>query len=152
MNLKDTVQAWLDERVAKIIANYDRDNMRASGSFAKSLRTEVNDSTTNLKATIFGSHHSLFVDQGRNSGKRPPASVILKWIEDKKIQPNDISKNSLAFLIARKIGDQGWKPKNSYPTGVISSAINQIEINKLLVSLSKVAVTNIRTEVWQKLA
>ena len=97
------------------------------------------------------SHHSLFVDLGRRAGKRPPISAILQWIDDKRIVPTDISKTSLAFLIARKIGNEGWKPKNSYPNGVISSVINQNEIDKLLISLSKVAATNIRTEVWQTL-
>jgi hypothetical protein len=151
MTIAEEVQKWLDDSKAKIIGNYDRDNMRASGNFAKSLRTEVKETTGRVVGLMVGSHHSLFVDQGRKAGKRPPISAILKWIDDKRIVPTDISKPSLAFLIARKIGKEGWKPKNSYPNGVISSVINQREIDKLLISLSKVASTNIRTEVWQTL-
>ena len=151
MTIAEEVQKWLDDSKAKIIANYNRDNMRASGSFEKSLRNEIKETPGRLIATMVGAHHSLFVDQGRNSGKRPPISAILQWIEDKRIVPTDISKQSLAFLIARKIGNEGWKPKNTYPNGVISSVINQNEIDKLLISLSKVAKTNIRTEIWQTL-
>jgi len=150
-SIAEEVQKWLDESKAKIIVNYDRDQMRASGNFAKSLRTDVKEIPGRVIGLMVGSHHSLFVDQGRNAGKRPPISAILKWIDDKRIVPTDISKPSLAFLIARKIGNEGWKPKNSYPNGVISSVINQTEIDKLLISLSKVAATNIRTEVWQTL-
>ena len=151
MTIAEEVQKWLDDSKAKIIANYNRDNMRAYGSFEKSLRNEINETPGRLIATMVGAHHSLFVDQGRNAGKRPPISAILQWIEDKRIVPTDISKQSLAFLIARKIGNEGWKPKNTYPNGVISSVINQNEIDKLLISLSKVAKTNIRTEIWQTL-
>ena len=151
MTIAEEVQKWLDDSKAKIIANYNRDNMRASGSFEKSLRNEIKETPGRVIATMVGAHHSLFVDQGRNAGKRPPISAILKWIDDKRIVPKDISKPSLAFLIARKIGNEGWKPKNSYPNGVISSVINQNEIDKLLISLSKVAKTNIRTEIWQTL-
>ena len=149
--IAEEVQKWLDESKAKITANYDRDNMRASGNFARSLETNVKESQGRVIGVMVGAHHSLFVDQGRRAGKRPPISAILQWIDDKRIVPTDISNHSLAFLIARKIGNEGWKPKNSYPNGVISSVINQNEIDKLLISLSKVAATNIRTEVWQTL-
>ena len=151
ITIAEEVQKWLDESKAKIIANYDRDNMRASGYFARSLETNVKESQGRVIGVMVGANHSLFVDLGRRAGKRPPISAILQWIDDKRIVPTDISKPSLAFLIARKIGNEGWKPKNSYPNGVISSVINQNEIDKLLISLSKVAATNIRTEVWQTL-
>ena len=152
ITIAEEVQKWLDESKAKIIANYDRDNMRASGNFAKSLETNVKESQGRVIGVMVGAHHSLFVDQGRRAGKRPPISAILQWIDDKRINPTDISKPSLAFLIARKIGNEGWKPKNRFPNGVISSVINQDAIDKLLISLSKVAATNIRTEVWQTFA
>ena len=44
ITIAEEVQKWLDESKAKIIANYDRDNMRASGNFAKSLETNVKES------------------------------------------------------------------------------------------------------------
>ena len=158
MTIAEEVQKWLDDSKAKIIANYNRDNMRASGSFEKSLRNEIKETPSRVIATMIGAHHSLFVDQGRgktnSSSKGSPTlrESIEQWIEDKRITPSDgISVKSLAFLIARKIHREGWKPKNTYPNGVISSVINQSEIDKLLISLSKVAKTNIRTEIWQTL-
>jgi hypothetical protein len=56
---------------------------------------------------ILGAEHWKYVNEGRNSGKRPPKDTIIKWIKDKGITPKDISVESLAFLIARKIGDEG---------------------------------------------
>lgn len=145
----DILKKWLDDSKAQIIINYDRDNMRASGSFAKSLKTEVTQTPSTLKGFLIGANHSLFVDQGRKKGKRPPISAIKKWIEDRRIKPNDISINSLAFLIARKIGEKGWQPKNTYPNGVISSVINQQSIDKLLLSLRKSTADNVKSELWQ---
>ena len=149
--IADALQLWLDDSKLKIVANYNRDNMRASGSFERSLSTDVKVSQGRVVGTMVGANHSYFVDNGRNKGKRPPISAILQWIDDKRIVPKDISKPSLAFLIARKIGNEGWKPKNSFPNGVISSVINQTEINKLLAEIGKVAVTNTRSEIWQQL-
>ena len=157
-SIAEEVQKWLDESKAKIIVNYDRDQMRASGNFAKSLRTDVKETTGGIIGLMVGSHYSLFVDNGRgktNSSTKGAITLresIEQWIKVKGITPTDgISVKSLSFLIARKIHREGWKPKNSYPNGVISSVINQAEIDKLLISLSKVAATNIRTEVWQTL-
>lgn len=148
----EILKTWLDNSNADIIVNYDRDNMRASGSFAKGLRTEIKETPSLVTGTLFGAHHSLFVDQGRNKGKRPPISAIKKWIEDRRINPTDISVDSLAFLIARKIGREGWQPKNMPPNGVISSVINQQSIDKLLLSLRKSTVDNVKSEIWQQFA
>lgn len=53
-----------------------------------------------------------WVEGGRKAGKFPPPNAILKWIEQKGIQPrNGISKKSLSFLIGRKIARDGIKPK-----------------------------------------
>jgi len=44
---------------------------------------------------------------GRNAGKFPPKEAIEQWIVDKGIVPDDISIESLAFLIGRKIAKEG---------------------------------------------
>ncbi len=58
------------------------------------------------------------VETGRKPGlKPPPVSVIQKWIEDRRIKPKDnISKKSLAYLIARSIGRNGIPPTNMLQT------------------------------------
>lgn len=153
MTIAETVQLWLNNSKAQIISNYDRDNMRASGSFGKSLRVEVLEQSGTIKGTLYGANHSLFVDDGRGAGKQPLRSVILKWINDKNITPRDnISKDSLAFLIARKIGREGWRPKNRYPNGVISSVINNDSIKELILSLGANVKLQVRNDIWQSFA
>lgn len=153
MTIAETVQLWLNNSKAQIISNYDRDNMRASGSFSKSLRVEILEQSGTVKGTLYGAHHSLFVDDGRGAGKQPLRSVILKWINDKNITLKDnISKDSLAFLIARKIGREGWRPKNRYPNGVISSVINNDSIKELIVSLGANVKIQVQSDIWQSFA
>lgn len=62
--------------------------------------------------------HWKNVETGRKPGlKQPPVSVIQKWIEDRRIKPKDnISKKSLAYLIARGIGRNGIPATNMLQT------------------------------------
>ena len=157
MTIAETVQLWLNSSKDQIISNYDRDNMRASGSFAKSLRVEVLQQSGLIKGTLYGAHHSLYVDNGRgktSGGGNGQLKVAIKqWIDDKNITPKDnISKDSLAFLIARKIHREGWKPKNSYPSGVISSVINDNAIKELLSSLGANVKLQVKSDIWQSFA
>lgn len=157
MTIAETVHLWLNSSKAQIISNYDRDNMRASGSFAKSLRVEVSEQSGNIKGTLCGAHHSLFIDDGRkptSGGGNGQLKVAIKqWIDDKNITPRDnISKDSLAFLIARKVHKEGWSPKNRYPNGVISSVINNKAIEELIRSLGAKVKSQVHNDIWQSFA
>lgn len=77
--------------------------VNASGRLAKSVKFDVKNSTL----TIYAEQYIGALEFGRRSGKRPPKDVIRKWIDEKGIIPNGISKDSLAFLIQRKIGEEG---------------------------------------------
>jgi hypothetical protein len=77
--------------------------IRASGRSAASLK-EVTEPTG---GRLFGKAYFHFQKVGRRPGKFPPINAILTWIEEKGITPADISKKSLAFLIARKIARLG---------------------------------------------
>lgn len=56
---------------------------------------------------LVGDAHYYYLVHGRRPGKQPPVNNILSWLEKKGIAPTDISIESLAFLIARKIGRVG---------------------------------------------
>lgn len=86
--------------------------------------------------TIFSTKKYFTVlETGRKPGKRPPIDVIEKWVKDKPIIPkNKISTRSLAFLIARKIGDEGsLLHREGANSGVISKSINEQRIKEGLV-------------------
>lgn len=66
----------------------------------------------NFKVILRGVDYINMIEDGRKAGKMPPIQAILNWIEIKPILPRpefdrDITNNQLAFLIARKIGNEG---------------------------------------------
>ena len=42
----------------------------------------------------------------------PPTSPIKKWIDVRKIKPKDMTRDQLAFVIARSIKKKGIQPTN----------------------------------------
>ncbi|WP_026463654.1 hypothetical protein [Adhaeribacter aquaticus] len=103
--------------------------MNASGKTAESVRFEV--STEGLK--VYALKHIFVVETGRKAGKFPPISVIRQWIDDKPIIPKGkISKNSLAFLIARSIAKKGTVlHQMGGKSGILTNVINQERLSKL---------------------
>lgn len=84
-----------------------------------------------------------WVENGRRPGKQPPTSAIERWIEVKHLVPNPQdnkipSTKQLAFLIARKIGREGYEGKHPLENAMSSDAattiineIKQVLINKI---------------------
>lgn len=138
--LSGLTRAILEGFAEKVIAGI-RDNIRnkkvtefgamnASGKMAESLAYRVDNSGL----VIYSSEKFFTVlETGRKPGKRPPLSVIEKWIQDKPIA-SDINPRSLAFLIARKIGEEGsLLYRRGGKSGVISDYINEEYIRENLI-------------------
>lgn len=48
-----------------------------------------------------------FVEDGRGPGKRPPVTALIPWVASKLGVPPGPERRSVAFLVARKIGQAG---------------------------------------------
>jgi len=143
---RSTIYAlWLSELKADLIKAYNESGLKASGEFERQLETEA----TNDKAILYGAYHSQFMELGRRAGKRPPIAVILKWLDDKKITPKPgLTKQALAFLIARKIGRDGIRVPNKYNAGgIISKVITEQRIMELINQLKFVEVEKITSDI-----
>lgn len=101
--------------------------VNASGKLRDSIRYEVSDGT--LRVYALG--YSYYLEHGRKPGKRPPKESIAQWIQDKGIVPDGISVNSLAYLIARKIGEKGTIIYQQGGSNLLSSIINDQLINDI---------------------
>lgn len=114
-----------------LIKAYDAKGMRASGKFAETLEVKVQG----LTAQLWGEDYSQQLETGRKSGRFPPIDAIEQWIKDKgianKIQ-GKISISSLAFLIARKIANEGWKRQEYGGVELISSVVTDERIQKII--------------------
>lgn len=104
--------------------------MQSSGQMANSLNYKWDG-----RRLVIYSNEKYFtvLEDGRKPGKQPPTSVIEKWLDEKPVALRDISKKSLAFLIARKIGKEGsLLYKKGGKSGVISDFINDQYIKENL--------------------
>jgi len=120
----------------ELIAKYDELGMRASGRWAESLSVEVSDNG----AEILQAEHGEQLENGRRPGKQPPSEAIEQWLRDKGIA-NRLEKNmtisSLAFLIARKIGREGWNRNTNGGTNLISSVVTPERIQQIIDKISE---------------
>jgi hypothetical protein len=116
---------------ADLIAAYDQKGMRASGKFAESLEVRIDG----LKAQLWGESYAQQLETGRKAGKFPPIDAIKQWIQDKGIAnriQGQISISSLAFLIARKIAQRGWKREEYGGVELISQVVTDARIQKII--------------------
>jgi len=115
----------------ELIAKYDELGMRASGRWAGSLSVKVSDKGAEILHEDYGEQ----LENGRKPGKQPPSEAIEQWLKDKGIA-NRLEKNmtisSLAFLIARKIGREGWNRNINAGTNLISSVVTPERIQQII--------------------
>lgn len=146
---KEIFQIEFNKLMADIGAEYERLGMRASGQFKEELEVQVTDTSGKL----LGMPYAEQLEEGRKSGKQPPIAAIKQWIVDKGIVnqiKGDISVSSLAFIIARKIGKQGWKREKHGGVNLISNIVTdkrmQDIINKIGVQLALTFTSKLEKE------
>jgi hypothetical protein len=120
-------------------------SMHTTGHAEDSLFYKITDNKL-----IIGSSWAYItvLEDGRKPGKFAPPEVIEKWIEDKPIPVTDnsnfqgaISKESLAFLINRKLKEEGSLIyQQGGNSGILSDYLNQEYVHKFLTLPLKDAV------------
>jgi len=126
---------------ADIIAAYEASGQAVSGNWAD---------TVMVKATPHGySITAADYINGRAPGTPPPSEAIEQWIQQKgiatRLQKN-MTVSSLAFLIARKIGREGWQPKAGTPN-VTDSVVTPQRIQEILDKVGEVYLNNFTTQI-----
>lgn len=143
MTIKDQISLWLGDLQDDMVKKYDELGFRASGQWAASLENDVTEKDGNYKATIQGANYTYWMEHGRKSGKFPPINAIRQWIDDKGIVAKGISRNSLAFLIARKIANEGTKIR----PGIVSDVFTQARVDQLVEKLRPLFVDDVKSDV-----
>ena len=114
-----------------LIIAYDAKGMRASGNFADSLDVIIGDTY----AELWGDEYAEQLEYGRNSGGFPPLQDIENWIVEKGVFNDvlqEIKLSSLAYLIARKIAQQGWNRANYGGVGLIIEVITEERLQMII--------------------
>lgn len=122
-----------------IIALYNAGGKRTSGEFENGLQVDYRTNGATLSGYVYLA--------GRIAGKQPPSKAIEDWLIQKGIQPiNEKMKiSTLAYLIARKIGQRGTNPANHQY--VYDEVITPERIQSILDKLNKINVTAFVNEV-----
>ena len=134
------------EIVGRLTVNRLRDGMTennsdASGDLGQSIGFNIKKTSKGIDLNIEMLEYWGAVDGGRRKGKQPPINKIKEWLT----YPNPRAKlglegvsnvniaevNSLAFLIARKIGKNGTKGTN-FATNVFNSSLIQKELPSIV--------------------
>ena len=111
------VQNWGNELIAQMQNRLRINKTNATSSLYESINPEIKGTQRGYRLTVLMEDYWQYVEEGRRAGKMPPIKNIYEWIRYKrpmqdKIQqsPDKIAAtNSLAYVIARKIGQKGTK-------------------------------------------
>ena len=111
------VQAVMEEMAIAIRNEYQdnliRNDRIASGDLLNNIEYEVTRGNFTYTIYVKMKDYWYYVENGRKAGKWPPIDNILNWIKIKPVLPRPNAEGKLptpqqlAFLIARKIGEEG---------------------------------------------
>ena len=111
------VQAVMEEMAIAIRNEYQdnliRNDRIASGDLLNNIEYEVTRGDFTYTIYVKMKDYWYYVENGRKAGKWPPIDNILNWIKIKPVLPRPNAEGKLptpqqlAFLIARKIGEEG---------------------------------------------
>lgn len=145
--ITDKIQAWCDRSISKLVDEYDNQGRRASGKFEEDLESNIDRTLKGYNIQLIGPAHTFWMENGRKPGKFPPIAIIRKWIDDKGIIPyGNISRDSLAFLIARKISREGYQGRP-----VVGTVITDEWIQELLDTVGFFLLEDIKSDIIKTL-
>jgi len=126
---------------ADIIAAYEAGGQAVSGNWADTVKVEA--TTNGYSITAAG-----YIN-GRAPGTPPPSEAIEQWIKQKGIATRlekNMTISSLAFLIARKIGREGWRPKPG-TINIVDSVVTPERIQRMLDKVGEVYLSDFTTQI-----
>jgi hypothetical protein len=74
------------------------------------VQTSIGGTPVNLVGRVFDNvPYAMAVEHGRKPGKQPPTQSLMLWVRRKLGISDEKQARSVAFLVARKIGQRGTK-------------------------------------------
>ncbi len=144
---------YLEELKTQLIEEYKNLGLKASGEYERGLEYEIEDNVLRMVAP----YHSWFMEHGRHSSQKfPPRKAIEDWIEVKEGLPPVFreKKKQFAYLIARKIAEEGIRVPNSFNKGeVISKIVNEFlgkTVYRMIDELGIVYLRKIKSDILRE--
>jgi len=151
----EILKSFADKTVFDIRQSMDVSGVTASGKFNRSLESTVSSN----EVVITGLKYAGAIESGRkpsSGGTGILRALIRSWIDDKGIVPTGgISKDSLAYLITRKIHQDGTRLYRgtdyygrSKPSRVIEGVVKDGRIEQLGSELMLNFVKQVKSEIF----
>ena len=150
MTTDDIIKEEIDAILNDIITVYEQSGRKASGQFAEGLEAIYEP----YKATIRGFVYLAGRGKTKKKGKAGEPTVqqqILKWLQVRGIRAieENVSQKSLAFLIARKIHEEGTNPSEWLK--IYEQVITPERIESIIDRISKFNVNQLIIDIQAKL-
>lgn len=131
LNNKELIYEFLDSIKDDIIREQEAQGRTASGKSVDEYRVEANNSGGQLS----GVSYVGTLETGRKAGKIPKGLrfTIREWIDNKGLFSGESNsrKNSIAYLISRKIANEGTLLyRQGGNSGVISDSVTEERIKE----------------------
>lgn len=146
--MENSLQNILEEWANKL-TNLYKSKIGEETDIAKSIKSEIYFDGNNFIIEINLNEYWKWIENGRAPGKQPPIEAMVKLA--KKVVPRPYilpsgkqtipSEKQLAFLIGRKIGRDGVKPRP-----YLKESIDEIK-GELFKDITDEIVTKIRQEI-----
>ena len=91
-----------------------KDDRVATGNLLNSVEYEIQTVTKSITVCLSLEDYWYYLEEGRQPGRFPPVDAMIQYIRSKPIIPDERSgrlptENQLAFLIGRKIAQEGFE-------------------------------------------
>ncbi|GIM60539.1 hypothetical protein ACF3OB_01155 [Capnocytophaga canis] len=145
--MEQIIREELEKIKEDLIAKHVSLGMKASGKWIESLEVK----TQATRGSIIGQAYTYQLQAGRKSGTMPPIQAIEEWIKQKGIKPveDKMKISSLAFIIARKIKQEGTKYYQQGGTDLIDSVVTPDRIQKIIDRVGSLHVVNLQSEILE---
>ena len=100
--MKEILEEIGNELIEEIRKRLSDKNINNTGTASRSLNVKATD----IKLEIKGLRYIGALDEGRSPGRFPPVDAIRDWVA-RKLGISGNENNSIAYLIGRKIANEG---------------------------------------------
>src|SRR5690625_2671987 len=98
-------------QVGEQIVEDIREHLRSSKGSTKVSDT-IEFRVNGYQVTVLAEDYLKYIDEGRSPGTFPPVQDIKRWVQNKGIQPVNMSLDQLTYVISRSIAEKGIQPAN----------------------------------------
>ena len=153
MTTIEVLQEEFESIKAELVQRYNELGMKSSGLWESELEISIDGDESKSSSKVLGLNYTEQLVFGRKPGKFPPIKAIEQWIQDKGIAAigKNISTSSLAFLIARKIAQEGTNYFKQGGTDLVESVITPERIQSIIDRVKEINVVTITNGLIEKL-